>query len=36
VPAFLAVMWVVFQLATTVAGPLIDAVDGLVNGTLAS
>jgi ferrous iron transport protein B len=35
VPAFLAVMWVVFQLATTVAGPLIDAVDGLVNGTLA-
>lgn len=35
VPAFLAVMWAVFQLATTVAGPLIDGVDGLVNGTLA-
>jgi ferrous iron transport protein B len=31
IPVFLAV----FQLATTVAGPLIDGVDGLVNGTLA-
>jgi ferrous iron transport protein B len=35
IPVFLAVMWAVFQLATTVAGPLIDGVDGLVNGTLA-
>ncbi len=35
VPVFLAVMWAMFQLATTVAGPLIDGVDGLVNGTLA-
>ncbi|HEY0188855.1 MAG TPA: ferrous iron transport protein B [Cellulomonas sp.] len=35
IPVFLAVMWAMFQLATTVAGPLIDAVDGLVNGTLA-
>lgn len=35
IPVFLAVMWAMFQLATTVAGPLIDGVDGLVNGTLA-
>jgi ferrous iron transport protein B len=35
IPVFLAVMWGMFQLATTVAGPLIDGVDGLVNGTLA-
>jgi ferrous iron transport protein B len=34
IPVFLAVMWAMFQLATTVAGPLIDGVDGLVNGTL--
>nr|WP_276513229.1 ferrous iron transport protein B [Cellulomonas hominis] len=35
IPVFLVVMWAMFQLATTVAGPLIDGVDGLVNGTLA-
>ncbi|WP_448061995.1 ferrous iron transport protein B [Cellulomonas hominis] len=35
IPVFLAVMWAMFQLATTVAAPLIDGVDGLVNGTLA-
>lgn len=35
IPVFLAVMWSMFQLATTVAGPLIDGVDGLVNGLLA-
>lgn len=35
IPVFLAVMWAMFQLATTVAGPLIDGVDGLVNGLLA-
>lgn len=35
VPVFLAVMWTMFQLATSVATPLIDGVDGLVNGTLA-
>ena len=35
IPVFLAVMWAMFQLATTVAGPLIDGVDSLVNGTLA-
>ncbi|MGO1315529.1 MAG: ferrous iron transporter B, partial [Cellulomonadaceae bacterium] len=35
VPVFLAVMWALFQLATSVAAPLMDGVDGLVNGTLA-
>jgi ferrous iron transport protein B len=35
VPVFLAVMWALFQLATTVAGPLIDAVDHVVNGVVA-
>lgn len=35
VPVFLVVMWAMFQLTTTVAGPLIDWVDGLVNGTFA-
>ena len=35
VPVFLAVMWALFQLATTVAGPLIDGVDHLVNGVVA-
>lgn len=35
VPVFLVVMWAMFQLATTVAAPLINGVDGLVNGTLA-
>lgn len=35
IAVFLAVMWTVFQVATSVATPLIDAVDGLINGTLA-
>ncbi|WP_263118238.1 ferrous iron transport protein B [Cellulomonas sp. RIT-PI-Y] len=35
IPVFLAVMWAMFQLTTTVAGPLIDAVDSAVNGTVA-
>ncbi len=35
IPVFLVVMWGMFQLATTVAAPLIDGVDGLVNGTVA-
>ncbi|GIG26840.1 ferrous iron transport protein B [Cellulomonas denverensis] len=35
VPVFLAVMWAMFQLTTTVVGPLIDAVDSAINGTLA-
>jgi ferrous iron transport protein B len=33
---FLAVMWVVFQLTTTVAAPLQDALDALVTGPLSS
>ncbi|MGN8247180.1 ferrous iron transport protein B [Cellulomonas soli] len=32
VPVFAAVMWGLFQLATAVAAPLMDAVDTLVNG----
>lgn len=35
VPVFLAVLWALFHLATTVATPLIDGVDGLINTTLA-
>jgi len=35
IPVFLAVMWALFQLATAAAAPLMDAVDGFVNGTLA-
>ncbi|UZN03995.1 ferrous iron transporter B [Cellulomonas sp. S1-8] len=35
VPVLLAVMWGLFQLATTAAAPLMAAVDGLVNGVLA-
>jgi len=35
VPVLLAVMWALFQLATAAAAPLMDAVDGFVNGTLA-
>jgi len=35
IPVFLAVMWGLFQLATAVAAPLMDAVDRLVNGALA-
>jgi ferrous iron transport protein B len=32
VPVLLATMWVLFQLTTTAAGPLMDWVDGAVNG----
>ncbi|MDN5570390.1 MAG: ferrous iron transport protein B [Propionibacteriaceae bacterium] len=32
---FLAVMWVVFQVTTTVAAPLQDALDGLFSGPIA-
>lgn len=32
---FLGVMWVVFQMTTTVAAPLQDGLDGLVNGWLS-
>lgn len=35
VPVFLAVMWGLFQLATSVAAPLMDAVDRAVNGWFA-
>ena len=35
IPTFLVVMWAMFQLATTVAAPLINGVDRLVNGTVA-
>ncbi len=35
-PAFLAVVWAVFQLTTVVAGPLIDAAVRLVDGPVAS
>jgi ferrous iron transport protein B len=35
IPVFLLVMWGMFELATTVATPLIDGVDHLVNGTVA-
>jgi ferrous iron transport protein B len=35
IPVFLVVMWVLFQLATAVAAPLMDFVDGVINGTLA-
>ncbi len=35
IPVLLVVMWALFQLATTVAAPLIAAVDTLVNGWLA-
>ena len=33
---FLAVMWVVFQVTTTVAAPLQDALDGLVSGPVST
>ncbi|MFV0451320.1 MAG: ferrous iron transport protein B [Propioniciclava sp.] len=33
--AFLGVMWLVFQVTTTVAAPLQDALDGFVNGWLS-
>ncbi|WP_425956941.1 ferrous iron transport protein B [Xylanimonas sp. McL0601] len=36
VPAFLAVMWAVFELTTVVASPLVSAVAGFFNGPLAS
>ncbi|CAN5243738.1 Fe(2+) transporter permease subunit FeoB [soil metagenome] len=36
VPVFLAVMWALFQLATTVAAPLMGAVSSLVDGPVAS
>jgi ferrous iron transport protein B len=36
VPVFLAVMWSLFQLATTVAAPLMGAVSSLVDGPVAS
>lgn len=35
IPVLLAVMWATFQLATSVAAPLMDGVDTLVNGWLA-
>ena len=35
VPVFLAVMWALFQLATTVAAPLMGAMSSLVNGPVA-
>jgi len=34
-PALLVVMWALFQLATTVADPLVSGIDTLVNGWLA-
>ena len=34
-PALLVVMWALFQLATTVADPLVTGVDAFVNGWLA-
>ncbi|MBO9569399.1 MAG: ferrous iron transporter B [Cellulomonas iranensis] len=36
IPVLLAVMWLLFQLATAAAAPLMDAVDGFVTGTLAT
>jgi len=36
VPVFLAVMWALFQLATSVAAPLMGAVSSLVDGPIAS
>ncbi len=35
IPVLLVVMWGLFQLATTVAAPLMDAIDAVVNGTVA-
>ncbi len=35
-PAFLAVVWAVFQLTTAVAGPVMDAAARLVNGPVAA
>jgi len=35
IPVFLLVMWGMFELATTVATPLIDTVDRVVDGALA-
>ncbi|GEL95270.1 ferrous iron transporter B [Cellulomonas composti] len=35
IPVFLVVMWALFELTTTVAAPLIEGVDGLVNGWFA-
>lgn len=35
VPLFLAVMWLVFQLTTTVAKPLQDALGGFISGPVA-
>ncbi|WP_313556561.1 ferrous iron transporter B [Miniimonas arenae] len=35
IPVFLAVMWGLFQLATAVAAPVMDAADSLVSGGLA-
>jgi ferrous iron transport protein B len=36
IPVFFAVMWALFQLATTVAAPLMGAVSSLVDGPVAS
>lgn len=36
VPVFAAVMWALFQLATTVAAPLVAGAEALVSGPLAS
>jgi ferrous iron transport protein B len=36
VPVFLVVMWALFQLATTVAAPLMGAVSSLVDGPVAT
>ena len=35
IPVFLAVMWVLFQLTTTVAAPLVDGVSAFVDGVVA-
>ena len=35
IPVLLVVMWGLFQLATTVAAPLMDVIDAVVNGTVA-
>ena len=36
IPVFLAVVWLLFELTTKFAAPLIDIVDGFVSGPLAS
>jgi ferrous iron transport protein B len=36
IPVFLAVVWLLFELTTRFAAPLIDLIDGFVNGPLAT